>query len=54
MSHVVYSWKFLGACKPMRTTTMEMDSKDTENDSHCCQVGSIDSVVEGNGNEQFI
>ena len=54
VSHVAYSWKFLGASKPMRTTAMEMDSEDEENDGHCCWVGWIDSTVEGISNEQFI
>ena len=30
MSHAAHSWKFLGACKPMRTTAMEMDFEDTQ------------------------
>lgn len=46
VSYVTHSWIFRGACKPVRTTIMEMVFESEEDDDHWCQIDSMDSTME--------
>ncbi|KAG2391709.1 E3 ubiquitin-protein [Vigna angularis] len=46
--------KIIGSSGKAESTAMETDSKNKENEGHCCIVGTSSSAVEGIGDEQFI